>query len=59
MKLLGKAAYGKTLNNKTKHEDAAYVRSERTSKSLNNPRSKEWLSLLTSLIFLKYKHTNI
>ncbi|BFZ13860.1 hypothetical protein BsWGS_16899 [Bradybaena similaris] len=41
MKLLGNAAYGKTLTNKSKHLDVAYVRGEGTSKLINNPRFKK------------------
>jgi hypothetical protein len=37
MKLLGNAAYGKTLTNKTKHMDVRYCNGDSTGKFVNNP----------------------
>ncbi|BFZ06709.1 hypothetical protein BsWGS_09748 [Bradybaena similaris] len=41
MKLLGNAAYGKTLTNKAKHVNVAYAHGNKTGKLVNNPRFKK------------------
>lgn len=40
IKLLGNAAYGKTLTNKVKHVNVTYVGGFKTGKLVNNPRFK-------------------
>ncbi|BFZ03070.1 hypothetical protein BsWGS_06109 [Bradybaena similaris] len=41
MKLLGNAAYGKTLTNKAKHVNVAYAHGDKTGKLVNNPRFRK------------------
>ncbi|BFZ20032.1 hypothetical protein BsWGS_23071 [Bradybaena similaris] len=44
-KLLGNAAYGKTLTNKDKHVDVAYVDGAGTNKLINNPLFKKMVEV--------------
>ena len=45
MKLLGNAAYGKTLTNKTRHADMSYCSGSDVGSCINNPRFKNMTQL--------------